>query len=125
VKLLIDEMFSVEVAERLRARGRDVVSVHDPQFSNLEGAPDGDVFAAAASTGRALVTENVPDFRRLEAAALAAGEPAPTLIFTTNRQFPRGNPRTLGRLVAALDALLEAASCPTGASFLRPRAADR
>ena len=31
------------------------------------------------------------------------------LVYTTNRQFPRGDPATMGRLVHALDALLRAA----------------
>ena len=53
------------------------------------GAPDEEVFAAAIAEERAIVTENVPDFRRLEADALASDAPTPGLIFTTNRQFPR------------------------------------
>jgi hypothetical protein len=64
------------------------------------------VFSTAVAEERALVTENVPDFRRLEAEAVARGQATPRLVFTTNRQFPRGDPATLGRLVLALDALL-------------------
>ena len=121
MKLLLDEMYPATVAEQLRARGHDVFSIHDPEYRRLEGAPDEDVFAAAVAEGRALVTENVPDFRRLEAEVLARGERAPSPIFTTNRQFPRGHPATLGRLVVALDALLEERSAPPAAIFLRPR----
>ena len=113
-------MYPATVAEQLRTRGRDVVSVHEPDYRQLEGAPDEDVFAAAAAEERALVTENVPDFRRLEAEALTRGEARPRLIFTTNRQFPRGNPATIGQLVLALDALLdERVRLPT-TIFLRP-----
>jgi predicted nuclease of predicted toxin-antitoxin system len=107
VKLLLDEMYPATVVEQLRARGHDVFSIHDPGYRSLEGAPDEEVFATAAAAERALVTENVPDFRRLEAETLAGNEPAPWLIFTTNRQFPRGEPGTAGKLVRALDALLE------------------
>ena len=63
--LLLDEMYSPVVAEQLRARGHDAVSVHDPEYRYLEGAPDEEIFAAALAEERALVAENVPDFRRL------------------------------------------------------------
>lgn len=108
MRLVLDEMYSAAVGEQLRGRGHDVVSIHDPEYRRLEGAPDEEVFATAVAEERAVVTENVPDFRRLEAEALARGRPAPTPIFTTNRQFPRGDPATLGRLGLALDALLRA-----------------
>lgn len=121
MKLFVDEMFPAALAERLRARGHDVESVHDPDSEAHAGAPDEDVFAAAATSGRALVTENVADFRRLEATALADGDAAPMLVFTTNRQFPRGDKRTLGHLVAALDALMTTDPEPVGAMFLRPK----
>ena len=69
---------------------------------------------------RALVSENVRDFRRLEAHALAAAQPRPPLIFTTDRQFPRGDPATIGRLVTELDALLTAEPDLVTAMFLKP-----
>jgi len=119
VKLLLDEMYPPAVAEQLRTRDHDVVSVHDPEYHYLEGAPDDEIFAAALAHQRALVTENVPDFRRLESDALARGEKHTTLVFTTNRQFPRGEPGTLGRLVEALDALLTGPSMPRGSLFLK------
>jgi len=122
VKLLLDEMYAATIAEQLRKRGHDVVSVHDPDYRRLEGAPDEDVFATAVDEERALVTENVPDYRRLEAEALARGEQHAGLIFTTNRQFPRGDPATIGQLVLALDKLLgEQPTLPT-AVFLQPPA---
>jgi hypothetical protein len=120
VKLLLDEMYAPIVAEQLRARGHDVVSVHDPEYRRLEGAPDEEVYAAALAEERALVTENVPDFRRLEADALARGVAHATLIFTSNRQFPRGEPGTTGRLVEALHALLTEVTTLRGSLFLRP-----
>jgi hypothetical protein len=106
VRLLLDEMYSAVVAEQLRIRRHDVVSVHDPDHRRLEGVPDEAVFAAALAEERALVTENVPDSRRLEDDALMRGEAHAVLVFTSNRQFPRGEPATIGRLVEALDALL-------------------
>jgi hypothetical protein len=83
-----------------------VVSVHEPDYRHLEGAPDAEVFAAAMVDDRAILTENIPDFRRLETDALARNAPSPRLIFVTNRQFPRGLDGTVGRLVVALDAVL-------------------
>jgi predicted nuclease of predicted toxin-antitoxin system len=124
VKVLIDEMFPASLARHLRDRGHDALSVQDAEL-NLTGAPDAEVFAVAVTSDRALVTENVPDFRRLETTALAAGEPTPILIFTTNRQFPRGNPRTLGRLIAALDTLLSTELDPTSSFFLKPARRSR
>jgi predicted nuclease of predicted toxin-antitoxin system len=119
LRLLLDEMYPATVAEQLRTRGHDVISLHVPEYRSLEGAPDDEVFVAAIAAMRVLVTENVPDFRRLEADALAKGEPCPSLIFTTNREFPRGNAATIGRLVLALDALLLAKPALTGGTFLK------
>jgi hypothetical protein len=118
--MLLDEMYPPAVAEQLRARGRDVVSIHDPGHRRLEGAPDEEVFATALAEGRALVTENVADFRRLEADALAAGAARPTLVFTSNRRFPRGHPGTVGLLVQALDALSHDVPPPGTSLFLQP-----
>ncbi|HEV2952591.1 MAG TPA: DUF5615 family PIN-like protein [Candidatus Dormibacteraeota bacterium] len=119
MRLLLDEMFPSRLAERLRAAGHDVASLHEPSHRALEGAPDEDVWVEAVAGGWGIVTENVADFRRLEAAALGAGERVPTLIYTTNRQFPRGDPSTFGRLVAALTALLDQSPGPTGQSFFK------
>jgi Domain of unknown function (DUF5615) len=45
-----------------------------PNTTISRAIQDEDVFAAAIAEERALVTENVPDFGRLEADALARGE---------------------------------------------------
>jgi predicted nuclease of predicted toxin-antitoxin system len=122
MKLLLDEMYTPVVAEQLRARGHDVASLHDPSFRALKGEPDEHVWTRAISDGRALVTENVGDFRRIEALALAHEEPTAQLIMTTDRQFPRGDPTTVGRLVRALDTLLTNPPTTTTATFLKPSA---
>ena len=119
MKLLLDEMYAPAVAEQLRARGHDVVSVHDDGYRRLEGASDEEIFAAALGEDRALVTENVPDFRLLEAEALGRGETHTALLFTTSRQFPRGEPATTGRLVEALHTLPAERSTLSGSLFLR------
>jgi len=122
MKLLFDEMYTPAVAEQLRAHGHDAASLHDPEYRALEGEADEEVWAAAIADGRALVTEKVSDFRRIEAAALARGEPTAQLILTTDRQFPRGDPATLGRLVRALDALASAPPDTAVALLLKPAA---
>ena len=106
MRLLLDEMYPATLAEQLRKRGHDVVSVHDADYQYLQGVPDGEVFSAAIADDRALLTENVADFRRLETESLAHGAPCSRLIFTTNRRFPRGQAGTVGRLILELDAAL-------------------
>lgn len=120
MKLLLDEMYAPAIAEQLRARGHDVVSVHDEAYRALEGEPDEKVWTAAVADDRAILTENVQDYRRLDADVLARAQPRPRLIFTTDRQFPRGNPTTIGRLVTALDALLATEPDLVTALFLKP-----
>jgi predicted nuclease of predicted toxin-antitoxin system len=106
LRLLLDEMYAHAVADGLRALGHDVVSVHDRRETPLAGASDPDVLAAARREKRALVTENVRDFRPLESALLADGSHHAGLVYTSDRQFPRGDPATTGQLVHALDAFL-------------------
>ncbi len=113
-------MFPAVIGEELRALGHDVASLHDPGFRAYEGAPDNAVFAVSVLYRRVIVTENVADFRRLEAVALAEGKESPGLIFTTDRQFPRGSFPTIGRLVSALDQLLRQSTELQTAVFLRP-----
>jgi predicted nuclease of predicted toxin-antitoxin system len=106
VKLLLDEMYAPAVALELRGRRHDAVSVHDAASRRLACASDPEVLSAARAEDRALVTENIRDFRPLEADLIARGEHHPGLVYTSNRQFPRGHPATSGQLVRALDALL-------------------
>lgn len=104
MKLLLDEMWSPVVAEQLRRRGHDVVAV--AERPERRGQADLVIFAAAQAAGRVVVTENVVDYRPLGAQELQDGRSHAGLIFTSNRRFPRHDPRTAGRLVPALDALL-------------------
>lgn len=105
MRLLLDEMYTPAIAAELRARGHDVVSVHEA-IPPLAGSTDDEVLNAAVSQQRVLVTENVRDYRPLEAALLTGGGHSHGIVYTTNRQFPRGDPATTGQLVRALDVLL-------------------
>src|SRR5918911_356755 len=98
-------MYAPAVAVELRARGHDVLSVHEAD-PVLVGASDAEVLSAAVSAERVLVTENVQDFRPLEIAILEGGDHHHGIVYTSDRQFPRGAPGTTGDLVRALDALV-------------------
>jgi len=101
VRLLLDEMYPRVIASELHARGHDVVSVHDWPG---RGASDEDVLAYARGQGRAVVTENVRDFRAVGEMLNAAGESHAGLVFTTPKRWPRSN---AGALIGALDELLK------------------
>ena len=105
MKLLLGEMYSEVIAVELRARGHDALSVRE-MAPTLAGAPDEELLSNAVAQGRTLLTDNVRDYRPLETALLAGGGDHAGMVYTTDRQFPRGDPRTVGRLVLALDALL-------------------
>ena len=123
MKLLLDEMYSDAIAGELRAHGHDALSAREIDPS-LAGARDEEVLRTAAALERTLVTENVRDFRPLESALLAGGGHHHGIVYTTDRQFPRGDPHTSGRLVRALEALLREAPVMGDRSVFLP-AADR
>ena len=121
MKLLLKEMWSAEIARQLRARGVDAVAGTELPF-RYRGAPDQDVFERAGEDGRAIVTDNVPDFATLAADAASRGEAHPGVIFAVRPAFDRGNPRIVGQMVRALRALVaseDADRITGGAVFLR------
>jgi Domain of unknown function (DUF5615) len=100
--LLLDEMFSDDIAVQLRAMGHDVISiVADPA---LVGLPDEQVLAYAATAGRALVTANIKDFVPLDSRYRAAGQPHAGLILVSTKAFPqsRGFPSAITASLATL-----------------------
>jgi predicted nuclease of predicted toxin-antitoxin system len=106
VRLLIDEMWPTTLAEELRRRGHDVVAV--TERPDLAHRSDDVIFDHAGKEGRVVFTENVPDFVPLATGLLSTGGAFPGLLLTSNAAWPRGNPRTLGRVVRALDTFLSA-----------------
>jgi predicted nuclease of predicted toxin-antitoxin system len=122
VKLLLNEMWSSEIARRLRARGVDAVAATELPL-RYRGVPDHDVFARARDDGRVIVTDNVPDFATLVAEAASRGEEHPGVIFAVRPAFDRASPRIVGRMVRALEALAasEDVRVAGGAMFLRRR----
>ncbi len=121
MKLLLNEMWSAEIARQLRRRGHDVVAATE-LTARYRAIPDHDVFARAREDGRAIVTDNVSDFATLVADAASRGETHPGVVFAVPPAFDRGRPRIVGEMVRALAALAEsedAARVAGGAVFLR------
>jgi predicted nuclease of predicted toxin-antitoxin system len=102
LKILLDEMYSVDIADELQSRGHDAASAHRTPG---RGTPDDEVLDRARADGRAVVSENVADFRPLAEALLVAGESHAGVIFTTQKRWPRSDP---GSIITALDELLKA-----------------
>src|SRR5436309_14305176 len=100
--LLLDEMFSDDIAKQLRAKGYDVVSVvADPA---LVGLLDDQVLAYATTEGRALVTANIKDFVPMDGRYRAAGQSHAGLILVSTKTFPqnRGFPSAVTTALAVL-----------------------
>jgi Domain of unknown function (DUF5615) len=101
--LLLDEMFSDAIAEQLRTKGHDVISVvANPALVAL---PDEQILAHAATDGRALVTANIKDFMPLDARYRAAGQVHHGLILVSTKTFPQNRSFTAA-IATALEALL-------------------
>jgi hypothetical protein len=103
VKLLLDEMLSPEIARELRSRGHDVESV--ASNPDREALSDPEVLALARTEHRAVVTNNLRDFRPLHHEAVTPGGGGHFgMIF-----MPGGYRRTkadTGRIIAALEGIL-------------------
>ena len=104
MKVLLDEHLSPEIARQLRERGHDAIAVGER--TDLRGRPDRVHFASLPEEQRVIVTRDLADFRPLLAEALRRGTPTYGLVCVPAR-FPL-NRDGIGRLVAALDALLQA-----------------
>ena len=85
--LLLDEMFSDEIARQLRANGYDVISV--AADSALAGLPDDQVLAYATTGGRAIVTANIKDLVPLAGRYHADGQLHAGLILVSTKTFPQ------------------------------------
>jgi hypothetical protein len=102
VKLLLDEMFSPYIAEQLRQRGHDVQAI--AAYVELG---DSEVLDLACLQQRAVVTNNVRDFRRLHVAAVGPGGAGHFgMVFMSGNH--RRTKADIGRIVVALEAELKA-----------------
>lgn len=106
MRLLLDEMNSWRIAAELRSRGFDVVAVKRDR-AELEQRQDPTVLQAAAAERRAVVTNNVRDYRVAHEQAQARGEKHYGLIYTYDDTLPR-NKAAITLWVATLQQFLEA-----------------
>jgi hypothetical protein len=97
VKALLDEQLSPQIAVLLCEAGYDVVAV--AVRHELIGSSDSIILEVATSEGRAVITNNVKDFRPLAAARLAQGGTHAGLILV---------PSTRTRIRSAIGALASA-----------------
>jgi predicted nuclease of predicted toxin-antitoxin system len=105
LRLLLDEMYPYSIAEQLGRKGHDAQAV--TARAELRALSDVDLFARAQEEHRAVVTENVADFCRIADDMDRGGQPHHGLVLVDPTTYPRGASRTIGRLVTALDRLME------------------
>ena len=98
MKALLDEQLSPRIAELLRDRGHDVQAVINRR--DLAGRSDRVILEIAAAEERAVVTNNVKDFRPLAAERLARGESHAGLIL-----IPSTRTRTPGAVEMLANAI--------------------
>jgi len=98
VKALLDEQLSPRIAELLRDRDHDVQAVGERD--DLAGPSDRVILEAAVAEKRAVITNNVKDFRPLAAERLARGESHAGLIL-----LPSAPTRTRGAVERLADAI--------------------
>lgn len=105
MKLVLNEMWSGEIARQLRSRGHDVVAATElPR--RYRGIPDHEFFRRAQDDGRAIVTDNVRDFMPLVAEQVGRAEPHFGVVFALRPAFDRAQPAVVGNMTRALEALL-------------------
>jgi len=104
LKLLLAEMLSPVIAEQLRLHGYDVEAIAgDPAGRGLS---DRDVMELARSEHRAVVTNNVDDFRPLHNEAIASGGTGDFGMVYMPGDYRRAK-ADVGRIVTALQAMLD------------------
>lgn len=103
MKLLLDEMLSPVIAQQLFDRGHDVQAIKGhPQH---EALCDRDVMNLASAQGRAVVTDNLVDFRPLHHEAVVPGGPGHCGMVFIPGNYRRTKADT-GRIVEALEVKL-------------------
>lgn len=103
MKLLLDEMLSPAIARELRSRGHDVESIAG--HPDREARSDPEVLALARAEHRAVVTNNLRDFRPLHHEAITPGGAGHFGMIFVPSGYRRSRADT-GRMVVALEAIL-------------------
>ena len=117
MKLLLDAMYSPDVAARLRRRGHDAVAIGERPDLVVMG--DAELLAAMAEDGRTIVTANVLDFVPLYRRALAEGREPASLFLATDLPLDAAG---VARLVATLEQVLESEPEAAGGPVANVRA---
>jgi predicted nuclease of predicted toxin-antitoxin system len=103
VKLLLDEMLIPAIARELQARGHDAEAVAG--HPDRETLSDPDVLALARTEHRAVVTNNLRDFRPQHHEAITPGGPGHYgMIFIAGTY--RRTKNDTGKIITALEHLL-------------------
>jgi hypothetical protein len=103
VRLLLDEHFSPEIARQLRVRGHDVIAVKE--HPELIGRSDRVHFASMPEHRRAIVTQDLGDFRPLLAEAMRVSTKTYGLVCVPARvSLSR---EAIGQVVESLTQLLQ------------------
>jgi predicted nuclease of predicted toxin-antitoxin system len=102
VRLLLDEQLSPAIGEQLRVRSHDVVVAADAE---LAGVTDERVLSAAARDRRAVVTNNIKDFRPLHADYLKTKATHHGIVYVSTGKYGLRRDQ-LGSLITALHELL-------------------
>lgn len=122
MKLVLNEMWSSEIARQLRGRGFDVVAATElPR--RYRGVADNEFFLRAQEDGRAVVTDNVRDFSAIVAERASRGDPHHGVVFALRPTFDRARPGIVGDMTRSLEALLRERPVDQASSavvFLRP-----
>lgn len=103
MKLLLDEMPAPDIARELRERGHDVEAVAGhPEWEALS---DSQIMAVGRTEHRAIVTNNLRDYRPLHSEAITPGGQGHFgMIFVPGNY--RRTRADIGRIIAALEAKL-------------------
>ena len=104
MRLLLDELYTKQIAVQLRVAGHDAVAVSE---LDLDGTDDSALLAIAAAERRALATNNVRDFVPIARSWVVCGRDHFGLLLSPDRSLPRDR-RYIGRHVGALGLVLEA-----------------
>jgi hypothetical protein len=119
LRLVLNEMWSAEIARQLRVRGFDVIAATEAP-RRYRGIPDDEFFRRAQEDGRTVVTDNVRDFMPIVANRASRGEPHCGVIFALRPTFDRARSGVVGTMTTALDALLRGVEvAPSAVVFLR------
>ena len=102
MRAILDEQLSPQIAVLLRQAGYDVDAVADR--GDLVGRGDRIIFEVAFREGRAVVTNNIKDFRPLAAEWLAQGRAHAGLILLPSRRTRTRN--AIAAVAAAIEDVL-------------------